>query len=583
MAERQELQVVLRTIAQGQGAEQTAAGLRRVTATAAQTTTQTQRSVAGMAALAGAAGVAATAGAALTSVFAAGIEAQRQNERVTRATAAAYGQNAQQFTRFAEALSKQTGFTSQAILEAALSARTLSANYGLTTQQTQTLIRASADLARVRGIGVAESFERVQSAIRGEAEASEYLGLTLNDTFIKNNALNGSVKTTFERMTDAEKAQIRYNELLRQTATFSGLAASGTDSLDGAMTRAETSVNKLQLAIGKLIAPATIVGLQKIADLTDLIARGGVLGAAVEDLKGAVGGGASGGGRGGFEAGTVPKNVVEGLLGGGIAIYQTEAALLKARQERAATQRIREMNENLPPVATTQTQAQVALILKEQAYFDQRDAAVRDLLAAQREEVALKEQLTRMERDHGDMVARRAQVELASIAAQQRALPAQQALADTERAVERARLVLAIRGTSVEERQAARGTIRGLTRNVLPGQRLAAFDVETGVIAAQRQEQAFDLSARVTQIAVDQAMGRQEALIAAAAARVDAQQQVFGQIMQQAIADGFLKRPPQQITIQVLTPEGQVSYEEIIEAADQAGMPPVVRVSGVRR
>ena len=175
--------------------------------------------------------------------------------------------NAQQFTRFAEItrLPRQDLPVRQSSRQRSRPGR-LAANYGLTIQQTQQLIKASADLARVRGIGVAEAFERVQSAIRGEAEASEYLGLTLNDTFIKNNALNGSVKTTFERMTDAQKAQIRYDELLRQTAIFAGLAAGSVNSLDGAMLRAESSANKLAIAMGKLTAPASDWRAEKLAN-----------------------------------------------------------------------------------------------------------------------------------------------------------------------------------------------------------------------------------------------------------------------------------------------------------------------------
>ena len=97
------------------------------------------------------------------------------------------------------------------------------------------------------------------------------------------------------------------------------------------------------------------------------------------------------------------------------------------------------------------------------------------------------------------MAQRRVQFELASIAAQQRALPAQQALQDTERAIERARLVLGYpwhvdRGTA----GCARRRSAKLERNVLPGQRLAAFDAETGVIGAQRAGTGIRPVARLT-------------------------------------------------------------------------------------
>jgi hypothetical protein len=567
-----DLRLVLHTVA-----EQTSEALRRVNQQTAQTNTLTRQLASSLVSYAAGFISVAAAAQAATAVFGASINAQRESERVTRATAAAYGSNAQQFTRFANALSQQTGFTSQAILEAALSARTLTANYGLTIAQTQELIRASADLARVRGIGVAEAFERVQSAIRGEAEASEFLGLTLNDTYIKNNALNGSVKNTFERMTDAQKAQIRYDEVLKQTATFKGLATASINSLDGSMLRAESSANKLAIAFGKIASPATIGGLQlaeqamkDLAITLDVLAKNPW--ASPADVVGAI------------KAGTTQPSLARNQV-------SATDLQLAANLYRPSPVSGRVLPGERIVGASVQERANMVrageharkVSLQEIAYLDQRDAAIRDLLSAQREEVALKEQLTRMEREQGAMAQRRVQYELASIAAQQRALPAQQALQDTERAVERARLVLGIRGTSLEERQGARATIRGAERNILPGQRLAAFDVETGLIGAQRAETAFDLNARLTQITIDQALAGQKTLVDQAAARVDAQQQMLGQIMQQAMADGFAKRPPTQITLQVLGPDGQVSYEELIEATDQAGLPPVIRISGVRR
>jgi hypothetical protein len=581
-----DLRLLLRTIADTKGAEQTSAALRRVQQDAKQTDATSQQMVAGLARQAAGFLSVATAASALGSVYSASITAARENERVTRATAAAYGAGAQQFERFAASLSQSTGFTSQAILEAALSARTLSQNYGLTIDQTQKLIRASADLARVRGIGVAEAFERVQSAIRGEAEASEYLGLTLNDTFIKNNALNGSVKTTFERMTDAQKAQIRYGELLKQTATFAGLAASSMNTLDGAMLKSETATNRLNVSLGKLIAPATISGLQKLANAADALDKAMQPGEVVGELLR--------GGLGNIPA--LPGRVVAGRRTEAtrardqaiaeeletqrrILAVHDQAAIERERRARAAAEgqatRLRQLNENVPPVTTS------AETLRQIAYLDQRDAAVRDLVAAQREELDLKTQLTRMEQQHGAMTQRRLQVELQSIAVQQRALPSQYALQDTERAIERARLVLDVRGTSAAERSAARGTIRDLERNVLPGRRLQAFDAESGMIAAARQAQALDLTARQAAIGQEQAVAGQAALIDAAASRTDAAMSRLEAIVERGMAERGQR--PVQITLQVLGPDGQVTYEELIEATDQAQMPPVIRVSGVRR
>ena len=288
MAEQQELRVILRTIAEGQGAQTTANALRQVqqqasatNATSAQmgvgfgaSATSVLRFTAALTGLTLGLSAAASAGQAIQSTLANAIQAQAQAERTARATAAAYGQSADQFVRFAVSLEATSGFARDSILEAALSARTLSANYGLTIEQTQRLIRVSADLARIRGIGVAESFERVQSAIRGEAEASEFLGLTLNDTFLKNNAMNGSLRRTFETMTDAQKAQVRYTEVLRQSSQFTGLASTSTNSLDAAFAKAAASGRQLELTLGQIAKPATVGVLNQMAAAANALNAG---------------------------------------------------------------------------------------------------------------------------------------------------------------------------------------------------------------------------------------------------------------------------------------------------------------------
>src|SRR5262245_24781379 len=407
-----DLRLLLRTIADNSGAEKTSAALRRVQQDAAQTNTQMLRGV-----VASAAGFVSltSAASALGAVLRSSIDAQRESERVGRATAAAYGGQAAQFTRFAASLSAQTGFASDAILEAALSARTLSTNYGLSIQQTQQLIRVSADLARVRGIGVAEAFERVQSAIRGEAEASEYLGLTLNDTFIKNNALGGSVRTTFERMTDVQKAQIRYNELLRQTAAFSGQAAKATNTLEGAFGQADVAANKLQLSIGKLAAPTTITVLRGLA---------AALGAVEQALA--------------------PESALGTIIrGGGPAIQSLPARVVGARRDAATAARDAAIQDELElqrtklqELAELERQARREIpsasgafaterasiaraeerqlqTLRQIALQDQVEAAVRDITSAQEHELELR-------RESVNLAAQEAQIRLNMLPAQSR-------------------------------------------------------------------------------------------------------------------------------------------------------------------
>jgi tape measure domain-containing protein len=95
--------------------------------------------------------------------------------------------------------------------------------------------------------------------------------------------------------------------------------------------------------------------------------------------------------------------------------------------------------------------------------------------------------------------------ELANLIAQKAAEPQKNAVEDTQRAIDRAKLVLTVRGTTPEERQAARATIRDLTRNVLPNQQLAAFDSDSTVQITKRALDAANLNYQILQNVKEQA------------------------------------------------------------------------------
>ena len=103
--------------------------------------------------------------------------------------------------------------------------------YGLDIEKQTRIIERAMDIAAARGLNLRESIDRIESAMRGEAEASEYLGLTLNDTYMQNQALDGSLKNLWTTLSDGEKAQYRYLEFLRQSAKYAGAAKEATETL----------------------------------------------------------------------------------------------------------------------------------------------------------------------------------------------------------------------------------------------------------------------------------------------------------------------------------------------------------------
>ncbi|MFA7173811.1 MAG: hypothetical protein WC340_10420 [Kiritimatiellia bacterium] len=114
---------------------------------------------------------------------------------------------------------------------------------GLEASQMQEVIKRSADLAAGKTTLV-DAVERVTAALRGEAEASEFLGLTLNETYVKNwYEASGAMQGAWKDLTDMQKAQIRYNILLEQSDGVSGKAKESIKTLSGAWMFLSTQIN----------------------------------------------------------------------------------------------------------------------------------------------------------------------------------------------------------------------------------------------------------------------------------------------------------------------------------------------------
>lgn len=106
---------------------------------------------------------------------------------------------------------------------------------GLNREQMEMVIKRSADLGAGK-VELVDSIERVTAALRGEAEASEYLGLTLNENYVKSwYKASGAHKQAWKDLSDVEKAQVRYQVLLEQSAELQGKAADSAQTFGGAM------------------------------------------------------------------------------------------------------------------------------------------------------------------------------------------------------------------------------------------------------------------------------------------------------------------------------------------------------------
>jgi hypothetical protein len=168
-----------------------------------------------------------------------------------------YGAASPIITKFAEAQADAIGRSRTDAKEAAASVATLARNYALTGDQIQKVLTISANLAAVRGIGLAEAAERTQSAIRGEAEAIEYLGIAVQSNALKALAnMTDAERKHFETLSDVTRAQIILNAITDQSLDLQGAAAERLKTSAGAADALRASIDNLAMTVGQHVAPA---------------------------------------------------------------------------------------------------------------------------------------------------------------------------------------------------------------------------------------------------------------------------------------------------------------------------------------
>lgn len=159
-----------------------------------------------------------------------------------------YGQSSRQIVSFSKEMENLTNVTDDQALVMANTMGTLVQNYGMSVEQIQTLIQRTIDLAALKGKSFEEASQMIQSAMRGEAEYAEQLGLTLNDRAL---GIDRLAKST----TDAEKAQIRYNAYLEQSAYALGYAEEQADGFYGTMYDLKGEIIDGAQALGEFMGP----------------------------------------------------------------------------------------------------------------------------------------------------------------------------------------------------------------------------------------------------------------------------------------------------------------------------------------
>lgn len=208
--------------------------------------------------------------------FALAGQSARDHEIAVNALRRGYGDAADDMLAFTERLQDTTNYSNDAAVAAANIARTLALNYGFTADEIQRVLTISADLAAATGYSLEDATMRVVSALRGEAESAEMLGLTLNQAAIDSDNLTLS-------MSNQEAAHFRLNALIEQSSFAQGAAAEQAETTYGRLQDLSHGFQDMAISVAESTGPLGEAG----AFLADNALQAAAAGLAIGQMAGA--------------------------------------------------------------------------------------------------------------------------------------------------------------------------------------------------------------------------------------------------------------------------------------------------------
>ena len=118
-------------------------------------------------------------------------------------------------------------------------------------EMSQEITKLTYDMATFHDTSPEEAFNAIQSGLLGITQPMRRYGVVLTDVMLNQEALAMGLEKTTEQMTEAEKIQLRYDVIMRQTATAQGNTLREADTYYSKNKAWGAAVKDLTIDIGK--------------------------------------------------------------------------------------------------------------------------------------------------------------------------------------------------------------------------------------------------------------------------------------------------------------------------------------------
>ena len=128
------------------------------------------------------------------------------------------------------------------------------------------LVQVTNDIASLRNLKLEEAFTKIRAGIVGESEPLKAIGILINETTIKQLALNDATRDSSKELTELEKVQFRYKAILNATERDQGDFKRTLDSTSNVFKIIKEQVQVTANTIGKVFIPQVTETAIKVRD-----------------------------------------------------------------------------------------------------------------------------------------------------------------------------------------------------------------------------------------------------------------------------------------------------------------------------
>lgn len=182
-----------------------------------------------------------------------------------------FGEAEDKIEAFAETASQQFGLTEIQVKQFSGTIGAMVKSMGLSESVAADLALdmtgLTADMASFYNLDHETAFEKLRAGLSGETEPLKALGINMSVANLEAFALAEGIETAYDKMTEAEKVQLRYNYIMDATSDSQGDFARTSDGFANQLRLLSNNIDSLAANIGAALLPAATAGLQAINSL----------------------------------------------------------------------------------------------------------------------------------------------------------------------------------------------------------------------------------------------------------------------------------------------------------------------------